>query len=638
MCGITGFLRFKDEVSAAVLQAMNTSIRHRGPDDEGYICVDTAREYKSYSGADSVAAIKQQYADIQNASTCKIGLGFRRLSIIDLSHHGHQPMYSDASNVVLAFNGEIYNYKELRSQLVALGAKFVSDTDTEVLLRGYEHWGIAVVEKLNGMFAFALLDVPESSLYLVRDRIGIKPLFYHKAEEGIAWASEIKAVLKAPWVKPEINWDGLLANYQLQTTPYPYTCFRNISSVSPGTYLHIDLDSNRTSENRYWEIPVGKPKLQISEQDAINELDERLKEIVTKQLRSDVPVTSLMSGGIDSTTLTALCVQQNSNFDAYTLGFDGSGEGADELPQAIAMAKRIGVKHHIHRLTPEDVLADIDATLKHFEEPYSNLEPGFAASSFLHNKGYKVVMNGLGADEVFGGYAYYLSYMKWQLRLRYAKYNKLIPSLSETIKKVKHHLEMDTVLKYHTHFREGIKEYELPQLSKGHHQSLAALLNDDIGNQLQDIPEGLFYYDMRNYVGAHHVYRDDLSAMAHSVEIRYPFLDHELIDWVATLPLNIRYSTSINKPLLRKVSERYITSDNLKMPKKGFSLPLNKWLQENNHIQDYMKQQLSALKKRDLFNKATIDGWWQKKNEGLYFSKLWQLVTTEVWLRSYIDS
>ncbi|MEZ5016484.1 MAG: asparagine synthase (glutamine-hydrolyzing) [Flavipsychrobacter sp.] len=638
MCGITGFIRFRDEVAASVLESMNNTIRHRGPDDEGYVCINAEGVLDSYFGEDSVEEIKHKNKHIQSAGTCSVGLGFRRLSIIDLSYHGHQPMVSKENGIALSFNGEVYNYRELRLELSQLGARFVSDTDTEVILRGYEQWGISVVEKLNGMFAFVLVDNKKSRLFLVRDRVGIKPLFYHRSNEGITWASEIKAVLKAPWVKPDVNWDGVFANYQLQTTPYPYTCFKNISSIEPASFLEVDINTNKVTKVRYWDIPVDKEKQTISEQAAAKELEARLEQIVSMQLRSDVPVTSLMSGGIDSTTLTAMCVKKNSNFHAYTLGFDGTGEGADELPQAIAMAKKLGVKHHVHYLKPEDVLNNLDATLKHFEEPYSNLEPGFAASDYLHKEGYKVVMNGLGADEVFGGYAYYLSYMKWQLRLRYAKYNKLIPALSDTIKKVKYHLEIDTVLKFHTHHREGMKTYELPQLTSMPVLSLAEMLSDDKGSSLLDIPEALFYYDMRNYVGAHHVYRDDLSAMAHSVEMRYPFLDHELIEWVATLPINIRYSTIINKPLLRKVSEKYVTHDNLIMPKKGFSLPLNKWLQKDNSIQDYANEKLTALKKRQLFNNATIDKWWKRKDEGVYFTKLWQLVTTEVWLSEYIEA
>ncbi len=615
---------------------MNDSIRHRGPDDEGYVCMNDDG-IKTYSGNDTVYELKQSLSHIQTAKSCKLGLGFRRLSILDLSHHGHQPMVSHASGVVLTFNGEIYNYKELRNTLQQLGVTFSSSTDTEVVLRGYEQWGMEVVQRLNGMFAFALLDSKQNKLFLVRDRLGIKPLFYHHNEQGITWASEMKALFNTGWVKAEVNWEGILANYQLQTTPYPHTCFQNINSVSPSTYLDIDITKGVTKEIRYWEIPILKDKTTASQEQIVEELDHRLQEIVSKQLRSDVPVTSLMSGGIDSTTLTAICTEQRYDFHAYTLGFDGSGEGTDELPQAKAMAKKLGVKHHVHIIKPEDILDNLEDALRHFEEPYTNLEPGFAASSYLHEQGYKVVMNGLGADEVFGGYAYYQNYMKWQLRLRYAKYNKLIPAIGGKLQKAKSFLELDTVLKYHSHFREGIKAGELQTLYGKGDTLLSELLIDDKGVLLEDIPEALYYYDVRNYVSSHHVFRDDLSAMGHSVEMRYPFLDHELIEWVATIPLNIRYTTHTNKPLLRKVAEKYIAVDNLNMPKKGFSLPLNKWLKESNAIQDYAAQKLKSLKGRGVFNNDVINKWWSKQDEGMNFSKIWQLVTTEVWLQEYID-
>lgn len=635
MCGISGFIRFKDRAGAEVLQAMTNAIRHRGPDDEGYALVTDGR-IALYSGQDSVVEAKQHLPHILAAPPAAIGLGFRRLSILDLSYCGHQPMLSGNGDIVLTFNGEIYNYKELRKELQQQGVVFKSEGDTEVILEGYRAWGKQVISKLNGMFAIALYDKQTNKLLLVRDRLGIKPLFYHSTAEGLTWASEIKAVLKAPWVKPVVNWDGLFANYELQTTPSPATCFENIYSVAPGTWMEVDIPTGKIERNIYWQIPVGQSIINITEQEAAAQLDESLQSIVQIQLRSDVPVTSLMSGGIDSTTLTAIFARQHPDFHCYSLGFDGTGEGADELPQAIAMAQQLGIKQHIHYIHAADIIDSLDASIRHFEEPYVMPEPGLEASKYLRHEGYKVVMNGLGADEVFGGYAYYLQYRQWQQRKKLFFLEALIPPAGELLKKTKNYFSLDTTLKYFLNVRLGMKPYDIQDLSSRPFAPLGSKLQEGKQEQLS-IPEALFYYDLKYYIGSHHVYRDDLSGMRHGLEMRYPYLDHELIDWVATLPMHIRHNGMQTKPLLRKVAAKYITQTNLSMPKKGFTLPLDKWLKDSGEIQAYARKQLDALEKRGIFDKATIEKWWRLRDKGIYFSKIWQLVTTEVWLNEYID-
>lgn len=636
MCGICGFIRFKDNADASVLEQMNNTIRHRGPDDEGYLTVGDDGSLKQYSGKDSVTEVKHAHPNITSGGTVKLGLGFRRLAIIDLSSCGHQPMITEDARHVITFNGEVYNYKELRAELISQGLKFKSESDTEVILLGYKHWGKEILHKLNGMFAFVIFDKVEQKIFISRDRIGIKPLFYCADADGITWASEMKAVLAAPWVKHETNWNGLFMNYQLQTTPSPETCFQHLHSVKPGGWMEIDIAKKQVTHGTYWRIPVGKTTNNISIQDAVKVLDDKLKQIIKIQLRSDVPVTSLMSGGIDSTLLTALCAKQRPGFDCYSLGFDGSGKGADELPQAIAMAKMLGIKQHIHTIKAADVIDDLEESIAHYEEPYMTLEPALAASGYLNRQGYKVVMNGLGADEVFGGYAHYLDYKNWQQRRKLAFLEALVPAQGSYFKKVKNYLGLDTTLKYFINSRLGLRTYELSELS--------GRVVESAGNGLQEqerhfrnVPESLFYYDLKYYIGSHHVYRDDLSSMKNSLEVRYPYLDHELIEWVSTLPLDVRYNNLTTKPLLREVAAWYITKENLSMPKKGFNLPLDKWMKEDNSIQNYAYQNLQALKKRGIFNTATIDKWWQLRNEGVYFSKIWQLVTTEVWMQTYID-
>jgi asparagine synthase (glutamine-hydrolysing) len=637
MCGVTGYIRFKGKGDATVLQHMNNAIRHRGYDDEGFVCVDEENRIKLYSGEDSMPEIKNSYPHIRTAPSSALGLGFRRLSIIDLSHCGHQPMLSADGQIALTFNGEIYNYKELRQELQELGYSFTSTSDTEVILQGYRHWGKKVLDRLNGMFAIVIYDSTNHTLFIARDRMGIKPLFYHQSAEGFTWASEMKAILKAPWVQPHTDWQGLFMNYQLQTTPSPQTCFQNILSLQPGYWMEIDVRKQSMRLERYWQIPVDNQHINISKQEAADELDRRLQHAVSLQLRSDVPVTSLMSGGMDSTTLTAICAAQNPDFRCYSLGFDGSGEGADELPQAIEMAKKLGIKQYVHHIKPADIVDGLDDTLKHFEEPYFTLETGVVVSEYLNKQGYKVVMNGLGADEVFGGYAHYIDYKKWLNRKKLLFVEALIPPVNEMSKKLKNYLSLGTAFKYFVNSRLGMRNYEIGELSNKSFIPLGEYLHEEKIEELNSIPERLFYYDLKYYIGSHHVYRDDMGGMKYNLEVRYPFLDHELIEWVAALPLPIRYDSMTRKPLLKEVAKRYITDTSLNMPKRGFNLPLDEWMKHDSTIQGYARTKLDALKKRNIFNNATIESWWQQRDAGAYFSKIWQLVTTEVWLNEYVE-
>jgi asparagine synthase (glutamine-hydrolysing) len=639
MCGICGFVT-KDKVNqAAVLIRMNTVLRHRGPDDEGYACVSEGCEIAAYSGRDTVPELKGQVPLLAPDRNIRAGMGFRRLSIIDVSALGHQPMFSEGKNIAITFNGEIYNYKDLKAELEEKGFRFAGESDTEVVLKGYECWGRDVVHRLNGMFALAILDMKKNTVWLARDRMGIKPLFYHHSGDALAWASEIKSVLQADWLSPEINPEGLMANYYLQTTPSPQTCFRNIWSVEPGTWMEVDMQSLSISSHTYWKIPVGVEHQSMTLEDAASELDHRLQEAVRLQLNADVPVISLMSGGVDSTTITAIASQQDPAFQCYTLGFDGTGEGADELPQAIAMARKLGINQKIHLIKAEDIVADLHQSLAHFEEPYSSLEVVMSASRYLHQEGYKVVLNGNGADELFGGYPYVMQLQQWKKRRKAAILRPAIPPVGNYLKKVKNYLQLDSVFKYFANSRSAMRPYQIAALlnPEGKTAGEGMGVPNERGEGFRDDYEALFYYDLKYSVASHHVYRDDLSAMRFSLEMRYPFLDHTLIEWVAGLPLSLRYNRAMNKPLLRATAARYIEGVNLQMPKKGFNLPLDTWWTEHKAIKDYMEQQLHLLKKRGIMNNKTIDEWQQHCNTSLDLSKIWQLITTEVWLQTYID-
>ncbi|HTN46254.1 MAG TPA: asparagine synthase (glutamine-hydrolyzing) [Flavipsychrobacter sp.] len=639
MCGICGFIATDHSIGMDDLRRMNNAIKHRGPDDEGYALLED-KKIQSYSGADSIAEIKHIYPPLPTGKTALAALGFRRLSILDVSHLGHQPMLNDANNIAITFNGEIYNFKSLRDELKKEGYVFKSESDTEVILHGYRHWGIEIVYKLNGMFAIAILDVSRKKLWLIRDRMGIKPLFYYLIDNKLIWASEIKAILSLDIVSKEVNYEGLAANYLLQTTPSPQTCFKNIVSLPPAHCLEIDMQTLKHNLIAYWSLPEAVNQHQDTASQAEEKVHTLLKRAVEKQLVADVPIVSLMSGGIDSTTITALAAMFNPDIHSYTLGFDSSGKDADEIPQAKSMADKLGIHQHIHIIRPEDITQNLLEELEHFEEPYCGLEIVMNASEHIHQLGYKVALSGNGADEVFGGYSYVLKLKQWQQRKKLKPLQPFIPGIHAFTRKVKSYLDLDTVFQFFINQAQGMREADLQQLGLPKFSEYEPFLvrKLQVKEQHYEHPyETLFAYDMKYSVSSHHVYRDDMSAMRHSLEMRYPFLDHELIESVARLPVRYRYNEKTNKPLLRSIAQHYLTPGNLSMPKKGFSLPGKQWMNGNQDILSFAEQHLERLKKRSIFNRKAIDTYWSQRQDPSTFFKIWQLVTTEVWLNKYID-
>lgn len=635
MCGISGYITKGKAVSAANILAMNTAIRHRGPDDEGYLLVEE-NSWRPLHGPESVPKIKEKMPALETEMHCKIAMGFRRLSILELSDKGHQPMLD--GNVALTFNGEIYNYKALREQLQIKGHLFQSHSDTEVILRAYKEWGIEMVHRLNGMFAIAITDLNKRKIFLLRDRVGMKPLFYYKDDSNLTWSSEIKGILAAEWVSATMSLEGLMLNYQFKTTPPPYTCFENIFSVPPAHIFTVDIDSLKVNIAPYWQIPIRSTIKDLSEEEAIVAVGAKLKQSIALHMQADVPLITMMSGGVDSTLITALAHQHDSKISSYTLAIDGSGAGLDELPQAQKMAQKLGISQLIQHISEEEIVNNAMTHLEHFEEPYNSLDVIFDASRFLQQKGYKVVLSGNGADEVFGGYAYNLNLPKWQKIRNFSFLAPFLPKGDARMQRLKYYLSLKNVGQFFLSTTGGLRTHDIAALLsqtsyKKIRQVTAPLLDQ---NNFETTYQGLFYYDLKYSVGAHHVYHDDLCAMKYSVEMRYPYLDHELIELVASLPESFRFNGKINKPLLRKVAQDYIAVDNLKMPKKGFNLPQDKALANSKTLQDFVANQIAFLKTTGIFAPKTIDNIVAFGQQNNYSNYTWQLVSTAVWMQKYL--
>lgn len=632
MCGICGYYSFHKNISSKNITEMNQSIRHRGPDDEGFWLSDGS-ESRNFSGNDSTEKIKAQFPILQE-ETSKIALGFRRLSILDLSEKGHQPMLAKDEKVVITFNGEIYNFKKLREELKALNHHFESCSDTEVILKSYIEWGTSMFVKLDGMFAICIVDLEKQKILLGRDRVGLKPLFYSKNENGLIWASEIKALLKNEFVKPEINWNGVYTNFLFQTTLAPETCFQHIFSLEPGSFMSIDLRNREIVEEKFWELSL-KTDSSISEDEAVQKIDALLAESVSEQLYADVPVASMMSGGIDSTLITSKSKPFKKDINAFTISYQFSEE---EVKNASLVAEKFTIDHHVKKVSDEEVLVHLKENIQHFEEPYSSLEVLMNAAEYAKNLGFRVVLSGNGADELFAGYSHSLKLKKWLFLKNFNAVRHFIFTQDKFSKKVKNYFSQDMMFDFFRQSQVGMKPSEAKSVFK---PEIFEHINSDLKpyhlSETKDYP-GYFEYDMKYSLSSHHVFRDDLSAMKYGVEFRYPYLSNKLIDFVSALPENLRYNGIQNKPLLRKVAEKYLPEEVLKMPKKGFSFPLSYFIKSEEKVRDFIKENLESLKKRDFFNADVINEWWANENEAYACVKIWQLVTFELWYQKYFEN
>lgn len=632
MCGICGYYSFKNEISSENILEMNNAIRHRGPDDEGFWISDGSKG-KSFSGNDSTQKIKEVFP-VLNKTNSKIALGFRRLSIVDLSEKGHQPMLSDDEKITITFNGEIYNFKKIRKELEDLGYHFKSNSDTEVILKSYEEWGTEMFPKFDGMFAIALVDLEKQKLILGRDRVGLKPLFYLKNENALVWASEIKSILKNEYIKPEINWNGVYTNFLFQTTLAPETCFQNIFSLEPASFLLFDLNNLTSSKHFYWNFPTEKLE-SISEEEAVEKVDQLLSESVKEQLFADVPVTSMMSGGIDSTLITAKAKPFKNDINAFTISYQFS---ESEVKNASLMAKKIDIQHDVKKVADEEILNQLKENIQHFEEPYSGLEVLMNAAEFAKNKGFKVVLSGNGADELFAGYSHSLKLNKWLSMKNFNFIRHFIFTNDDFSRKVKNYFSQDDMLDFFRQSQVAMKPFEAKNVfSDAIFNTVKTNLKDKKLPEAKDY-QGLFEYDMKYSLSSHHVFRDDLSAMKYGVEFRYPYLSNNLIDYVSALPEKLRYNGIQNKPLLRKVAEKYLPSEILKMPKRGFSFPLAHFIKTEPKVRAFILENLNSLKKRNFFKPEVIDEWWNNQKNEYDCVKIWQLVTFELWYQKYFEN
>lgn len=583
MCGIAGIFNLnKAHVNHDQLKMMTDAIAHRGPDGEGFY-------YDDY-----------------------VGIGHRRLSIIDLSKDGHQPMLSTDSSLILSYNGEIYNFKELRTELESLGHHFRSRTDSEVVLNAWLEWGADCVKRFNGMFAFAIWDTKDKSLYLVRDRYGIKPLYYGHWGDVFLFGSEQKAINIHPQARKEIDKEALLEYFTFQNIFTDRTLLKNIKLLPPASIAKLSANGNGTLQiTTYWDYRFREPDTQRPAHEYREELDRLIQQAVKRQLVTDVELGSYLSGGMDSGTLTALAAREIPNIKTFTCGFDLSSASGielafDEREKAEAMSAIFNTEHYEVILKAGDMERCLPKLAWHIEEPrVGQSYPNFYAAQ-LASKFVKVVLSGAGGDELFGGYPwrYYRATactdFEHYIDQYYAFWQRLIPNT-----------EISQVF---SPIWSDVKDVWTRDIFRDvfqHHQNELDKPEDYINHSL--------YFEAKTFLHGLFVIEDKLS-MAHGLESRVPFMDNDLVDFAMQCPVNLKLNnmaevirmnenepgiktnqyfqkTRDGKQILRDVMKNYIPHSVASSEKQGFSGPDASW---------FRGQSIDFIKRKLLKNNAQI--------------------------------
>ena len=626
MCGIAGRVNFRSgaPVDAARVGAMCDLIAHRGPDDHGVHC----------DGA--------------------VGFGHRRLAIIDLSPLGRQPMQTDDGQVVITFNGEIYNFHDLRHALEQRGHAFRSHSDTEVILAAYREYGDACVERLAGMFAFAIWDAPRRRLLIARDRLGKKPLHYRLDDDGIAFASEPKAFLAEPGFEPRVDLQAISDYLSLQYVPSPASAFAGIHKLPPAHTLVVE--DGAVNVRQYWRLSYARQQAATSDADALDALSEQLRAAVRRRLVSDVPLGAFLSGGIDSglvVSFMAECV--GTPVRTFSIGFEEAAY--NELPAARLVAERYGTRHEEFVVRPRaaDLLPQL---VWHYGEPYadSSALPTYVLSA-LTRRHVTVALNGDAGDENFAGYDRYramvlaarMDHLPRAARLAAAAASRaaaaLVPHAKvQRLTRFGRRLADTPLHRYAAwilHFEPGLKhrlctpEFRAATADRGHAYLEAAFAASDATT----LVERTMDLDVHTYLPEDLLVKVDIATMAHGLEGRSPFLDHELMQFAASLPAHLKLRGAEQKFLLRRLAERRLPPTLLTLPKKGFGVPIDRWFRED--LRETLRDALfdGRLAARGYFDMRVVQQLFDEHQSGrvAWHLQLWNLLMLELWHRMFID-
>lgn len=630
MCGIVGYLTQNDEGNGqAVLGRMCASIAHRGPDGDGFL-------------ADG-----------------RFGMGMRRLSIIDLEG-GHQPIGNEDGSKQIVFNGEIYNYQELRPQLVSGGHQLTTDSDTETIVHLYEERGRDCVQQLNGMFAFCIWDKHSRKLFLARDRMGVKPLYYYWDGRTFVFASEIKAIAASGLVDLEINpqamWDYLTFRY----VPQPESIWKHVYKLPPGHTMEFGVDDAEPVIQRYWDIPYADGIEELAPEEYVSQFEELFLSAVHYRLIADVPVGVLLSGGIDSSAVAAAVSEvHNARLNSFSVAFKDSPD-TDELPFARQVAVHAGTNHHEVVIGRQEFLDFLPRMVHHTDEPLADL-----ASVPLHyvselaRQSVKVVLSGEGSDEILGGYAFERTQQMWNTFRHFQIFprpvRQLAAGLARPVLPRKHRPKSDW-LRYETadwlrhtpyNMTNFLSEQEKEALFLNgavYSASLLKVLADTRRANTNDLLHQALYTYCQSWLVEDLLMKADKMTMANSIELRVPFLDYRLVEWAARAPNWIKVGGGPvgafeSKWVLRRFAERRLPEEIIMRPKRGFPVPVYDWLA--GEIKPWAQDVLNNPNARiyDWLARPEVLGYLARgtapKASTNARHNLWHLLILELWLQAW---
>jgi asparagine synthase (glutamine-hydrolysing) len=633
MCGIAGFVDFKRQTPEEVLASMACAVSHRGPDGQGVFYFDN--------------------------SMATVGLGHRRLSIIDLSSAANQPMHYDGLHLV--FNGEIYNYEEIRITLIKQGHQFITHSDSEVILHSWREWGVEAIQKWHGMFAIALYDENSNELICIRDRAGVKPFYYSWSDNIFLFGSELKSLTKHPAFRKEINPNAVASFLQYGYVSHPHCIYENTFKLKPGYLLRLNLVSNVVSTEQYWNVynAYNKPKFSITIDEAITETETILQKAFQYRMVADVPVGVFLSGGYDSSCVTAL-LQKNSVEKIKTFTIGTTEEKLNEAPYARQIAAHLGTDHTEYYCTPKEALDIIPELPHYYDEPFadSSAIPTILVSRLARKK-VTVALSADAGDEIFGGYNRYDYIFRYGKRIgsipgpvrrlavaamgnisseripylrnkqnfhsRYDKLKNLLadPSPSELLKNLS---IVFTDKEISELFAKPIKPLETA------HQS------NELETGYEDALAYMMAIDYQTYMVDDILQKVDRATMSVSLEGREPFLDQDVIEWAAQLPSSYKYYKGEKKYILKQIVYKYVPKEIMERPKMGFGIPIESWL--GNELKylagGYLNEK--SLKEHGLFNVGNVqnilrDFFSGRKEKHL---KVWYLLMFQMWYKQWM--
>lgn len=608
MCGIAGFMG-QVENRADVIRNMTEVITHRGPDSDGFFTDDN------------------------------ISMGFRRLSIIDLGA-GHQPIYNEDKSLVLTFNGEIYNYKDLRKELIAKGHKFYTDTDSEVLVHGFEEWKEDMLPKLRGMFGFAIYNTKDSSLFIARDFFGIKPMHYTQIGNDFVYASEIKSILEYPKFEKKFNRKALDSYLSFQYAVPPETFFEGVYCLMPGHYLWYKDGEVETT--RYFEARFN-PNEEMTEEEAVDKIEKVFENSVNAHKIADVEVGCFLSSGVDSSYVSTYFADQKT----FTVGFD-FGEKYNEISWAKNLSEKIGVEHHTHLISSEEFWDAVPTVQYHMDQPLA--DPSCIALYFvsrLASHYVKVVLSGEGADELFGGYTCYNDPRVFKI------YQTIVPHcIRKAIRAICRKLPDIKGRDYLIRACDKLEERYIGNAFMYDYKQKQELLKDpSIATRPQDLTRKYYYrcrkyddvtkmqyLDINMWMVGDILLKADRMSMANSLELRVPFLDKEVFKVASSLPTKLRCNKHNTKYAMRKAAVRHMPEATAEKEKLGFPVPTRVWLRDEKYY-NVVKTKFKGKTAEKFFNTDVLVSWLDSHFSGKEDNsrRVWTIYVFLVWYDIYFD-